>query len=66
MAVMKELSLDREELLDNVQKFVLCGRAMLDAMEQIAMQFAVIKENRNKVESTKKAAIFCIIRKTSL
>ena len=42
MAVMKELSLDSKELLDNVQKFVLCGRAMLDAIEEIATQFAQI------------------------
>ena len=40
MAVMKELSLDSKELLDNVQKFVLCGRAMLDAIEEISTQFA--------------------------
>ena len=40
MAVMKELSLDSKELLDNVQKFVLCGRAMLDAIEEITIQFA--------------------------
>ena len=43
MAIMKELSLDREELLDNVQKFVLCGRAMLDAIEEIANQSAMFK-----------------------
>ena len=54
MAVMKELSLDREELLDNVQKFVLCGRAMLDAMEQIAMQFA--QSEKIKVQSSNEPA----------
>ena len=43
MAVMKELSFDKEELLDNVQKFVLCGRAMLDAIEEIANQSAMFK-----------------------
>ena len=51
MAVMKELSLDREELLDNVQKFVLCGRAMLDAIEEIANQSAMFK-----VQSTNEPA----------
>ena len=36
MAIMKELNMSMDELLDNVQKFVLCGRAMLDAIEEIA------------------------------
>ena len=43
MANMKEAQMAKEELLDNIQKFVLCGRAMLDALEQIAMQSAVFK-----------------------
>ena len=43
MANMKEAQMAQEELLDNIQKFVLCGRAMLDAMEQIAIQSAVFK-----------------------
>ena len=43
MANMKEAQMAKEELLDNIQKFVLCGRAMLDAMEQIAIQSAVFK-----------------------
>ena len=43
MANMKEVQMAKDELLDNIQKFVLCGRAMLDAMEQIAIQSAVFK-----------------------
>ena len=43
MANMKEAQMAREELLDNIQKFVLCGRAMLDAIEQIAIQSAGFK-----------------------
>lgn len=44
MANMKEVQMAKDELLDNIQKFVLCGRAMLDAIEQIATQSAVFKE----------------------
>ena len=51
MANMKEAQMAKEELLDNIQKFVLCGRAMLDAMEQIAIQSAVFK-----VQSAKEAS----------
>ena len=40
MAKVKEAQMAKDELLDNIQKIVLCGRAMLDAMEQIATQFA--------------------------
>ena len=40
MAIMKELNMSMDELLDNTQKFVLCGRAMLDAIEEISTQFA--------------------------
>ena len=36
MAIMKEIGMSLDELMDNVQKFVLCGRAMCDAVEQIA------------------------------
>ena len=43
MANMKEAQMAKEELLDNIQKFVLCGRAMLDAIEQIALQSAEFK-----------------------
>ena len=43
MANMKEVQMAKEELLDNIQKFVLCGRAMLDAIEQIAIQSAMFK-----------------------
>ena len=43
MANMKEVQMAKDELLDNIQKFVLCGRAMLDAIEQIAIQSAVFK-----------------------
>ena len=38
MAKVKEAEMAKDELLDNIQKFVLCGRAMLDALEQIAIQ----------------------------
>ena len=51
MANMKEAQMAKEELLDNIQKFVLCGRAMLDALEQIAIQSAVYK-----VQSAKEAS----------
>ncbi len=50
MANMKEAQMAKEELLDNIQKFVLCGRAMLDALEQIAIQSEVYK-----VQSVKEA-----------
>ena len=50
MANMKEAQMAKEELLDNIQKFVLCGRAMLDAIEQIALQSAEFK-----VQSVKEA-----------
>ena len=43
MAKVKEAQMAKEELLDNIQKFVLCGRAMLDAIEQIAIQSAIFK-----------------------
>ena len=43
MAKVKEAQMAKDELLDNIQKFVLCGRAMLDAIEQIAIQSAVFK-----------------------
>lgn len=42
MSKMNDLKLNLEELMDNTQKFVLCGRAMLDAIEEIATQFAQI------------------------
>ena len=51
MANMKEAQMAKEELLDNIQKFVLCGRAMLDAIEQIAIQSAGFK-----VQSAKEAS----------
>jgi len=43
MAIMKELNMSMDDMLDNVQKFVLCGRAMLDAIEEIANQSAMFK-----------------------
>ena len=43
MANMKKAQMAKEELMDNIQKFVLCGRAMLDAIEQIAIQSEVFK-----------------------
>ena len=42
MSKMNDLKLNPEELMDSTQKFVLCGRAMLDAIEEIATQFAQI------------------------
>ena len=33
MSKMNDLKLNLEELMDNTEKFVLCGRAMLDAIE---------------------------------
>ena len=55
MAVMKELSLGKEELLDNVQKFVLCGRAMLDAIEEISTQFAQLANGVPAKPATERA-----------
>ncbi len=36
MAKMKKIQDSREQLLDSTQKLVLCGRAMLDAVEELA------------------------------
>ena len=36
MAIMKEAMLTQQEFLDNLQKFVLCGRVCIDALEQLA------------------------------
>ena len=35
MANVKEAQMAKDELLDNIQKLVLCGRAMLDAIEDL-------------------------------
>ena len=35
MAMMKEAAMAREEIIDQVQKLVLCGRATLDAVEEL-------------------------------
>ena len=35
MANVKEAQMAKDELLDNIQKIVLCGRAMLDAIEDL-------------------------------
>ena len=35
MAKVKEAQMAKDELLDNIQKIVLCGRAMLDAIEDL-------------------------------
>ena len=35
MAMMKEAAMAREEIIDNVQKLVLCGRATLVALEAL-------------------------------
>ena len=43
MSKINDLKLNLEELMDNTQKFVLCGRAMLDAIEEIANQSAMFK-----------------------
>lgn len=52
MANMKEAQMAKEELLDNIQKFVLCGRAMLDAIEQIVVQSAVFKmQSANEIHA---------------
>ena len=40
MSKINDLKLNLEELMDNTQKFVLCGRAMLDAIEEISTQYA--------------------------
>ena len=43
MAIMKELNMSMDDMLDNVQKFVLSGRAMPSAIEEIANQSAMFK-----------------------
>ena len=35
MAKVKEAQMAKDDLLDNIQKIVLCGRAMLDAIEDL-------------------------------
>ena len=35
MAMMKEAAMARDEIIDQVQKLVLCGRATLDALEAL-------------------------------
>ena len=35
MAMMKEAAMARDEIIDQVQKLVLCGRVMLDAIEAL-------------------------------
>ena len=50
MSKVKEAQMAKEELLDNIQKFVLCGRAMLDAVEQAAQLFAECAMFKEKCE----------------
>ena len=50
MAKAKEAQMAKDELLDNIQKFVLCGRAMLDAIEDLTnLYFCTIPSENDAV-----------------
>ena len=57
MSKMNDLKLNLEELMDNTQKFVLCGRAMLDAIEEISTQFAQLANEVSAKPETEKQLV---------
>lgn len=57
MSKMNDLKLNLEELMDNTQKFVLCGRAMLDAIEEISTQFAQLANELPAKPETEKQVL---------
>ena len=57
MSKINDLKLNLEELMDNTQKFVLCGRAMLDAIEEISTQFAQLANEVSAKPETEKQLV---------
>ena len=52
MANVKEAQMAKDELLDNIQKFVLCGRTMLDAIEDLTnLYFCTIPSKNDAVNA---------------
>ena len=55
MANVKEAQMAKDELLDNIQKFVLCGRTMLDAIEDLTnLYFCTIPSKNEAVNAQAK------------
>ena len=58
MAKAKEAQMAKDELLDNIQKFVLCGRTMLDAIEDLTnLYFCTIPSKNDAVKVQAKEPI---------
>ena len=58
MAKVKEAQMAKDELLDNIQKFILCGRAMLDAVEDLTnLYFCTISSKNEAVKAQAKEPI---------
>lgn len=58
MANVKEAQMAKDELLDNIQKFVLCGRTMLDAIEDLTnLYFCTIPSKNEAVKAQAKEPI---------
>ena len=51
MAKVKEAQMAKDELLDNIQKFILCGRAMLDAIEDLTNLYFCTIPGKNEAVS---------------
>ena len=51
MAKVKEAQMAKDELLDNMQKFILCGRAMLDAIEDLTNLYFCTIPSKNEAVS---------------
>ena len=58
MAKVKEAQMAKDALLDNIQKLVLCGRAMLDAIEDLTNLYLCSEtyENMDSAVSKKEQA----------
>ena len=55
MANVKEAQMAKDDLLDNIQKFVLCGRTMLDAIEDLTnLYFCTIPSKNEAVNAQAK------------
>ena len=58
MAKAKEAQMAKDELLDNIQKFVLCGRTMLDPIEDLTnLYFCTIPSKNEAVKAQAKDPI---------
>lgn len=58
MSNVKEAQMAKDELLDNIQKFVLCGRTMLDAIEDLTnLYFCTIPSKNEAVKAQAKEPI---------